>query len=194
MPKSAIAAALSIPALKRRGFSRIWIKNYQVERFFTAIDYAVVNAPKAHSMGFEVESQARLMDNLSLDGNFGYTHIRFDNYTDPITKVNFAGKTAPFIPELTGLRALQYKHPLGYFARAEGVWTGRTYFDENNTHNTSQDAYALANVRIGYEQKNYSVYAFVKNIADTHYYTFKVDVRGVPSDPRLFGVRLAVSF
>lgn len=25
MPKAAIAAALSIPALKRRGFSRIWI-------------------------------------------------------------------------------------------------------------------------------------------------------------------------
>ena len=170
------------------------IKNYQVERFFTAIDYAVVNAPKAHSMGFEVESQARLMDNLSLDGNFGYTHIRFDNYIDPITKVNYAGKTAPFIPELTGLLALQYKNPLGYFARAEGVWTGRTYFDENNTHNMSQNAYALANVRIGYEQKNYSVYAFVRNIADTHYYTFKVDVRGVPSDPRLFGVRLAVNF
>jgi iron complex outermembrane receptor protein len=170
------------------------MKNYQVERFFTATDYAVINAPKAHSVGFEVESQARLMDTITLDGNFGYTHIRFDNYTDPISKVNYAGKTAPFIPELTGLLALQYKHPQGYFARVEGVWTGRTYFDENNSSTTSQNAYALANARVGYEGKNYSVFLFVKNIADTHYYTFKTSVLGAPSDPRLFGVRLAANF
>jgi iron complex outermembrane receptor protein len=170
------------------------IENYQVERFFTQTDYAIVNAPKAHSIGFEVESQAQLMENLSLEGNFGYTHIRFDNYIDPITKVNYAGKTAPFVPELSALLALQYKHPDGYFARAEGVWMGRTYFDENNTSTLSQNAYALANARVGYEWKNYSIYGFVKNIANTHYYTFKDDERGVPSDPRLFGVRLAVNF
>jgi iron complex outermembrane receptor protein len=171
------------------------IENYQVERFFTQTDYAIVNAPKAHSVGFEVEFQAQLMENLSLDGNFGYTHSQFDDYRDPITQVNYAGKIAPFVPELTGLLALQYKHPQGYFARAEGVWTGKTYFDENNTSLMSQNPYALANLRVGYEQKNYSIYLFAKNVADTRYYTFKIDsLRGAPSDPRLFGVRLAVNF
>ncbi len=56
------------------------IENYQIERFFTQTDYSIVNAPKAHSVGFEVESQAQLMENLSLDSNFGYTHVQFDNY------------------------------------------------------------------------------------------------------------------
>jgi iron complex outermembrane receptor protein len=171
------------------------IENYQIERFFTQTDYAIVNAPKAHSVGFEVESQAQLMENLSLDGNFGYTHTQFDNYRDPVTQVNYAGKIAPFVPELTGLIALQYKHPQGYFARAEGVWMGKTYFDENNTSLMSQNAYALANLRVGFERKNYSIYLFAKNLADTHYYTFKIDsVRGTPSDPRQFGVRLALNF
>lgn len=171
------------------------IENYQIERFFTQTDYAIVNAPKAHSYGFEIESQAQLIENLSLDGNFGYTHTQFDEYRDPITKINYAGKLAPFVPELTGLLALQYKHPRGYFARTEGVWTGKTYFDENNTSLMGQNSYAIANIRLGYEQKNYSIYAFVKNLADTHYYTFKTDnVRGAPNDPRLFGVRLAVNF
>ena len=171
------------------------IENYQVERFFTQTDYAVVNAPRAHSVGFEVESQAQLIDNLSLDGNFGYTHTQLDQYRDPITKIDYAGKIAPFVPEFTGLLALQYKHPQSYFARVEGLWTGRTYFDENNTSIMSQSAYALVNARVGYEWKNYSIYTFVKNIADTHYYSFKIDsLRGVPSDPRLFGVRLAVNF
>jgi iron complex outermembrane receptor protein len=108
--------------------------------------------------------------------------------------VNYAGKIAPFVPELTGLLALQYKHPQGYFARAEGVWTGKTYFDENNTSLMSQNAYALANLRLGYERKNYSIYLFAKNLADTRYYTFMDSLRGAPSEPRLFGVRLAVSF
>jgi iron complex outermembrane receptor protein len=171
------------------------VKNYQLERFFTQTDYAIVNAPKAHSYGFEVESQAQLMDNLTLDGNFGYTHSQFDDYRDPVTKVNYAGNLAPFVPELTGLLALQYKHPQGYFARAEGVWTGKTYFDESNTGIMSQNPYAIANMRVGYERKNYSIYLFVKNLADTRYYTFKIDsVRGTPSDPRQFGVRLALSF
>lgn len=58
-----------------------------------------------------------------------------------------------------------------------------------------QDAYALANLRVGYEQKNYSVYLFAKNISDTRYYTFKTDnVRGRLSDPRMVGVGLAVNF
>ena len=171
------------------------IENYQVERFFTQTDYAIVNAPKAHSVGFEVESQLKLIDNLSLEGNFGYTRMQFEQYQDPITRVNYAGKTAPFVPKFTGLVALQYKHTLGYFARVESVLTGRTYFDESNTDIMQQNDYIVGNIRLGYEQKNYSVYAFVKNIADTHYYVFKIDnVRGMPNDPRLFGVRLAVNF
>ena len=171
------------------------IKNYQVERFFTVTDYAIVNAPKARNYGFEVETQAQLLENLTLEGNFGYTHSRFDQYSDPVTKVNYAGNATPFVPEFTGLVALQYKHPQGYFARLEGLWTGKTYFDEINTDIMQQKAYSFANVRIGYEQKNYSIYVFAKNITDTRYYTFKLDsLRGTPSDPRMFGVRLAVNF
>ncbi|MFM8333340.1 MAG: TonB-dependent receptor [Candidatus Methylumidiphilus sp.] len=171
------------------------IENYQVERFFSLTDYSIVNAPKAHSVGFEVESQLELLDNLSLDGNFGYADTQFDDYQDPITRADYSGKKAPFVPRFTGLFALQYKHPLGYFARAEGVLTGRTYFDESNTQIMRQDDYVVGNIRLGYERKNYSIYAFVKNIADTHYFTFKIDgLRGTPNDPRLFGVRLAVNF
>jgi iron complex outermembrane recepter protein len=170
------------------------IKNYQVERFFTVTDYAIVNAPKVHNYGFEVESQAQLIEYLTLEGNFGYTHSQFDQYRDPITKVNYAGNATPFVPEFTGLAALQYKHPQGYFARLEGMWTGKTYFDESNINIMSQNAYSIANIRLGYEQKNYSIYLFSKNITDSRYYSYKDSLRGVPSDPRMLGIRLAVNF
>lgn len=171
------------------------IENYQVERFFSTLDYGVTNAAKAHSLGFEVESQTQLIDSLWLETSLGYTHTQFDQYIDPITKVSYAGKVAPFVPDFTSTVALQYKHPDGYFARAEWLWTGKTYFDENNTKLMSQNDYSIANVRIGYEKKSYSIYAFVNNLTDTHYYSFKIgDTRGTPSTPRMIGVRLGVSF
>lgn len=171
------------------------INNYQVERFFSNFDYGMTNAAKAHSYGFEVESQTRIINSLWLETALGYTYTQFDQYRDPITKVNYAGKIAPFVPDFTGTLALQYKHPDGYFARAEWLWIGRTYFDENNTDAMLQNAYSTANVRIGYAQKNYSIYGFANNITDTHYYSFKTGgSRGTPGDPRMIGVRVAVGF
>jgi len=171
------------------------VDNYQIERFFTQFDYGIVNAPKAHSFGFEAESQIQVIENLALETKLGYTDTRFDEYRDPITQVNYAGKTAPFIPDVTGLVALQYKHPQGYFARSEWLLTGRTYFDENNTALMQQNSYDIANMRIGYAQDRYSIYVFADNLADNRYYTFKIDgIRGTPGNPRMVGVRLAVNF
>lgn len=171
------------------------IKNYQVERFYTQIDYAVVNAKRAYSYGFELESEAELLNNLTLQTNLGFTHIEFDQYIDPITKISYAGKIAPFVPDFNGLLALQYKDTEGYFARLEGIWTGRTYFNENNTDIMQQKDYVVANMRLGYQQPHYSIYAFANNLTNRNYYTFKIDsTRGVPSDPRMIGVRLAVNF
>jgi iron complex outermembrane recepter protein len=171
------------------------IDNYQVERFFSNLDYGLANATKAHSYGFEVESQTKIIDNLWLETALGYTHTQFDEYRDPITDVNYAGKVAPFVPDFTSTVALQYKDSDGYFARAEWLWTGKTYFDENNTSLMSQNDYSTANLRIGYAQKNYSIYGFASNITDNHYYTYKIGgTRGTPGEPRMIGVRLGVSF
>lgn len=74
------------------------------------------------------------------------------------------------------------------------MWTGKTYFDESNINIMSQNAYSIANIRLGYEQKNYSIYLFSKNITDSRYYSYKDSLRGVPSDPRMLGIRLAVNF
>ncbi len=171
------------------------IENYQVERFFSNLDYGMANAAKAHSYGFEVESQAKLIENLWLETSLGYTHTQFDQHIDPITHANYAGKLAPFVPDFTSTVALQYKHPDGYFARAEWLWTGKTFFDESNTAIMSQNAYSTANLRIGYAHKNYSIYGFASNITDTHYYSYKVGgTRGTPGEPKMIGVRLGINF
>jgi iron complex outermembrane receptor protein len=168
------------------------ITNYQIERFFAAGNYSIFNAPKVSSYGVELENQAQIIDYLTLENTIGYTHIRFDDYHDRLSGVDYTGNTAPFVPAFTALTALQYKHPHGYFARAEWLWKGKTYFDETNA--LSQNAYSVVNLRVGYEREHYSAYAYVNNLSDNYYYTTQLGVRGVPSDPRTLGVRLSVSY
>lgn len=168
------------------------ISDYQVERFFAGGNYSAFNAAKASSYGVELESQTKIIDYLTLENAFGYTHIRFDDYIDPIEGTDFTGNTAPFVPEFTMLTALQYKHPQGYFARAEWSWRGNTYFDESNL--LHQGAYSVINLRLGYAKDHYEGYVFVNNLSDTYYYTTQLGARGAPGDPTVAGVRLAYHY
>ncbi|MFZ2726699.1 MAG: TonB-dependent receptor [Methylococcaceae bacterium] len=171
------------------------IDNYQVERFFTSVDYAIINAAKVHSYGFEIESQAELIRNLWLDTAIGYSHTQFDRYINPITGINYSGKYTPFIPDFTGTTALHYKNSADYFARVEWLWTGRTFFDETNSALMTQNAYSTANIRIGYSKNNYGIYGFINNISDTHYCSFKLsNTRCAPASPQMLGVKLELSF
>lgn len=168
------------------------IDDYQVERFFAGGNYATFNAAKVSSYGVEFENQIELVEHLALENTAGYTHIRFDDYHDSVSSANYTGNTVPFVPEFNSLTALQYKHPQGYFARAEWQWKGNTYFNEGNT--LSQNAYSNVNLRVGYAKENYSGYVFVNNLADTYFYTAQLGVRGVVGDPRMVGVRLSVNY
>ena len=168
------------------------ISNYQVERFFANGDYSDVNAKKVSSYGAEFETQASLANHFSLENTIGYTHIRFDNHTDPLSGASYTGNTAPFVPVYTMLTALQYKQPQGFFARAEWQWKGKTYFDEAN--DLYQKDYSIINLRLGYAKNQYSAYVYVNNLADNYYYTTKIGVRGAPGDPQTAGVRLTVNF
>jgi iron complex outermembrane receptor protein len=100
----------------------------------------------------------------------------------------------PFVPKFNASTALQYKHPQGYFARAEWLWKGKTYFNETRSAVLSQNDYSLLNLRIGYAKGGYSVYLFANNLTNSYYYTTKLGARGAPGDPRTLGIRLSVEF
>lgn len=168
------------------------ISDYQVERFFAGGNYSAFNVPKVSSYGVEFEGRLRIIDNLALENSVGYTHIRFDDYHDLITGVDYTGNTVPFVPEFNALAALQYKHPQGYFARAEWLWKGNTYFDETNL--LHQSAYSIVNLRIGYAKEHYDAYVYVNNLTDTYFYTTQLGVRGAPGDPAMAGARLSLHY
>lgn len=172
------------------------IDNYQLEDAFTPTDYTIVNADKVVSYGAEFEFQMRLFKYLQFETNFGYTHVSFKRHTDPFSGQVYNDKKVPYVPEFNLLTALQYKHPQGYFARAESLWTGKTYFNEENSSRFAEKDYAVFNARVGYENKHFGAYTYIKNIADNQYFTQKFAFlnAGTPSEPRTYGATLHIKF
>jgi len=172
------------------------IDNYQLEDGFTPTDYTIVNADEVVSFGAEFEFQARFFKTLQFETNFGYTHITFKEHTAPFSGQVYNGKTVPYIPEFNLLTALQYKHPQGYFVRVESLWTGKTYFNEANSSRFAEKDYAVFNARLGYENKYFAVYGYVKNISDNQYFTQKFAFlnAGTPSEPRTYGTTFNIKF
>ncbi|MGR9107746.1 MAG: TonB-dependent receptor [Gammaproteobacteria bacterium] len=172
------------------------IHDYQVEQYLNPFDLTVVNADEAESLGVELEFETTLWERLALQSAFGYNRIRFIENANPAAGTDFSGNQAPFAPEFNLLLAAEYRQPQGLFARAEGLWTGETFFDQQNSPLFSQTAYGIFNARIGFERPHFALYAFGYNLTDTRYFTFKLPsaFAGTPGVPRTYGVRLSLNF
>lgn len=152
----------------------------------------LTNAAKATGKGVELEMTARVTDGLSLIASYGQSDIKFDDFSDALG--DYDENKNPWAPEHTYNFGAKYRHSKGFYARADYIGYGKTYFDKANT--TARDAYSVANAKIGYELRNLDVYLYGKNIFDTVY-----DAEGVYggyndiySEPGEFGLQLAYLF
>jgi iron complex outermembrane receptor protein len=168
------------------------ISDMQVTQAISPAEVFVTNAAEATSIGGELELTARITNGLSIMAGLGYTHIEFDKFEDALG--NYEGNTVPFAPDYTFNIGAQYRHPIGFYARADWVGYGETYFDKEN--NYSRDPYQLVNAKIGYEADNVDVYLYAKNLFDEEY-----DSEGyydgfytIYSDPREIGLQLVYRF
>ncbi|WP_100239392.1 TonB-dependent receptor [Sphingobium sp. LB126] len=75
------------------------------------------NAPSAHTQGFELETSAQPVDNLSLALNVTYLKTRFDDYSAPalgtIPAYNYTGKAFSGQPEWQYFASADYGIPIG---------------------------------------------------------------------------------
>ena len=84
--------------------------------------------------------------------------------------------------------------------RADADYIGRRYWDLFNTY--SSDPYTLVNLGAGFDYRNFSIFAQVKNVADTKYLLEWLPRRdtgapvslGNPGDPRMFMVTVSADF
>ncbi len=154
------------------------------------------NVGKAEIKGLELEFSARLMENLEFSGALGIldAELRSNPRISPMGKViDYKGNKAPLSPDYNLNLYLQYRPFSGIYARVEGVWTGKVYFDEENQH--KQDAYFIGNLRIGYETSLFEVFFFGNNIFDKSYINYSSNFGMIsegaivmPGTPRAVGI------
>jgi iron complex outermembrane receptor protein len=159
------------------------------------------NAAKATIQGLEVELLARPLQGLDIMASFGLLDTEFDDNKNIEENADYTGNEVPLSPAYTASLVAHYRSPWGIFVRGEAAWTGDTYYDEANTH--EQEAYCIANGKIGYEKEHFDIYFFVNNIFDKEYWTFlygtvmgmaATEEIGSIGPPRTLGVMATVRF
>ena len=171
------------------GYQVLLVDNFG---FFRNIASADVKAT-----GLEFELKAQPVKGLEFVAGVGYVNSRFTSYKNPLTGIDLSDNRVPFAPDVTYNIAVQYRAPNGIFARLELRGYGKTYFDDANQ--VKQDPFALVNLRLGYEWRNYGIYVFANNLLDTRYITsgFQFPPPNVTAgfgEPVTYGFQLRANF
>lgn len=166
------------------------------------------NANSATSKGFELEAKYNLNEQITLFSSFAYNKATFKDFkyssitTDRNLRVigaksvDNSGKNLPYAPKYTYGLGTQYRDVNGVYANINLNGYGSFFVDDSNSINYKVDPYALVDAKIGYENEDYDIYIYGKNIFDKKYNIlaqYGSDVLNL-SKPREIGVQLAYRF
>jgi len=170
----------------------------------TTMEYKASNAGKSHVTGIEMDVAAKPAKGLDLFMTLGISEAVYDEFkeTNRSGEVNdFSDKNVVGAPSYQITAGAKYRHSTGIFAMFDVKQTGETHFDKANTDDLKVKPYSVVNVKAGYEsEKGFDVYAYVKNLADEEYFTYRepkmganeyFDARG---EPRTIGVEVNYRF
>jgi iron complex outermembrane receptor protein len=154
------------------------------------------NTAEAVMYGVETELVYHPVESLEFSAPIGYVHSEIKEHET----ASLVGNKVPMTPEYTVGLSAQYTHATGFFMRGEWNMVGQTYYDEENAH--GQDAYGLLNAKLGYNAKNFSVSAFIKNALDKEHYTYIYDTASMGyaydyaaiGTPQTFGAEVTIQF
>ncbi|WP_421903721.1 TonB-dependent receptor [Maridesulfovibrio sp.] len=88
------------------------------------------NVGDTTAYGAELEGSYELMHGWEAFGSFGYTYVRFGDFTDALG--DHKGNRLPYVPDYTYSLGSQYRHDSGFMIRVKlsglpkSIWTART--------------------------------------------------------------------
>jgi iron complex outermembrane receptor protein len=159
-----------------------------------------VNAGDADIKGVELEAQAQVTHELSIDGSMSFTNFDYTS-VNPATGIE-KGMITTYTPKFKSAAAINYKIPLG----AAGTltpqvdWTYQSTIYTNSAVNTAYNrvaSYGIANVHLLYADAadRWEGSIALTNAFDKFYYLSKIDtspveqggyVNGRPGAPRMW--------
>jgi iron complex outermembrane receptor protein len=165
--------------------------------------FLIRNIGNATSKGFEAELNARPHPNVDLFATFGLTHARFADNTLS-GGVDVSGNKLPSAPDHTFSVGAQLSKDLNknlaLYGRGEVWFNGGFEYDDANT--ARQDAYSIANFRVGLRWRYAFVEGWTRNAFDTRYIPIAFAYGsfapsgfvGEMGAPRRVGVTMGVTF
>ena len=124
------------------------------------------NAGEAQSKGLELELTYNINNNWKVDTSLGLIEAKYSDYID-MTGSNNKDKKIERTPSHSVNIGLSYYDEKGFYGRFDIRNQGDMYFNAQNS--LKQDAYTVANAKIGYMFKDFDLYAYVKNITNESY-------------------------
>jgi iron complex outermembrane receptor protein len=166
------------------------------------------NAKKAHTEGVEAQITARPMQPLTISAQFGFLDTRLDNYVSARATgtPDFTGNQLPSSPHFSMSGLIDYKVPLprgGLDLQFSASYKSHQFFDSSNDPYITQGGYWIENARVGYTLPNpkWEVAAFVRNLANAHYFLDKFNltspfgfIQGITGTPRFVGGEINYRF
>ena len=137
---------------------------------------STINAAEAENYGIEVELDAALSDNFTLDVYATYLSAEYEeffngDYSDGFAIKDLSGNTLPNAPEYTFKLGLNYQASIiggDLLLRGEYYYQDDVYFTEWNRQDAYQEGYGLLNARAVYtlpgERWSFAVWG--RNLAD----------------------------
>ena len=159
-------------------FAAFWIecRNQQLTVFpeGTTTGRMMSNAGKSRSKGAELSLTWRVVEGLSLMGNYGYTNAKFVEFADGIN--DYAGNYLPYAPQHTASAGVSYRwaidrkllDAISLSCSWQGM--GKIYWNEANS--LSQDFYSLLNASVELQKGPFSLSLWGRNLTNTDFYTF----------------------
>ena len=177
------------------------IQDVQLTKFVNSGNGRILtNAGKAQSYGIEASLRARIIDGLTADVNYGFTHATFRDYNNG--KEDFKNNFIPYTPRHTFNVGLQYTRLFRnawidqFSASAQFSGVGKIFWTERN--DIYQKFYGTVNAKVGVRKGIVNVNLWSRNITNTHYSAFYFESFGNPfiqlGKPFQIGAEVAIAF
>ena len=172
------------------------VRELQVERSFSAADYFVATARRAHSAGVEMKARWRPTEHLVATLDAGLDQARLDAFTAPLSGSSESGNPVPGVPRLNAGFEAAYRGDAGWFAAVGATEVGPTRYDELATPKYTQAAYTLLDMRVGIDLGHWTLAVTGANLGGTRYFALIVPGvnSGAPGAPRTFGTQAVLRF
>ena len=123
------------------------------------------NAAEGETFGLEASARWLATDRLELFADVGILNAEFDRFVTP--QVDVSGRDQAHAPRYTFSTGGVWRHESGWFARVDVTGKDRFYFDVS--HDQVSDAYAVTNVKTGYEADRWKAQLWLRNAFDERY-------------------------